>query len=113
MISSVRNFVVHILDADPFTIVLFQILNIKSNYLPGIVNGSEWKNTNRIIRQYQKIESFPPGGTQRASGTRSSKITNKIRLAMHSPIIDQHYTARSNHPQSLAQNRTNQQPRAE
>jgi hypothetical protein len=38
MISSVRNFVVRILDADRFTIALFQILNIKSNYLPGIVH---------------------------------------------------------------------------
>jgi hypothetical protein len=37
MISSVRNFVVRILDADRFTIALFQILDIKSNYLPGIV----------------------------------------------------------------------------
>jgi hypothetical protein len=37
MISSVRNFFVRILDADRFTIVLFQILDIKSNYLPGIV----------------------------------------------------------------------------
>jgi hypothetical protein len=37
MISSVRNFVIRILDADRFTIVLFQILDIKSNYLPGIV----------------------------------------------------------------------------
>jgi hypothetical protein len=32
MISSVRNFVVRILDADRFTIALFQILDIKSNY---------------------------------------------------------------------------------
>jgi hypothetical protein len=39
MISSVRNFVVRILDADRFTIVLFQILDIKSNYLPGIVHS--------------------------------------------------------------------------
>jgi hypothetical protein len=39
MISSVRNFVVRILDADRFTIVLFQILDIKSNYLPGIVQA--------------------------------------------------------------------------
>jgi hypothetical protein len=37
VISSVRNFVVHILDADRFTIILFQILDITSNYLPGIV----------------------------------------------------------------------------
>jgi hypothetical protein len=37
MISSVRNFSVRILDADRFTIVIFQILDIKSNYLPGIV----------------------------------------------------------------------------
>jgi hypothetical protein len=29
---------VHILDADRFTIVVFQILDIKSNYLPGIVH---------------------------------------------------------------------------
>jgi hypothetical protein len=38
MISSIRNFVVRHLDADRFTIVLFQILDIKSNYLPGIVH---------------------------------------------------------------------------
>jgi hypothetical protein len=37
MISSVQNFVIRILDTDRFTIVLFQILDIKSNYLPGIV----------------------------------------------------------------------------
>jgi hypothetical protein len=38
MISSLRNFRVRILDADRFTIVVFQILDIKSNYLPGIVH---------------------------------------------------------------------------
>jgi hypothetical protein len=38
MISSVRNFSVRILDADRCTIVIFQILDIKSNYLPGIVH---------------------------------------------------------------------------
>jgi hypothetical protein len=38
MISSLRNFSVRILDADRFTIVVFQILDIKSNYLPGIVH---------------------------------------------------------------------------
>jgi hypothetical protein len=37
MISSLRNFSVRVLDADLFTIVVFQILDIKSNYLPGIV----------------------------------------------------------------------------
>jgi hypothetical protein len=37
MISSIRNLCVRILDADRFTIVVFQILYIKSNYLPGIV----------------------------------------------------------------------------
>jgi hypothetical protein len=37
MISSLRNFSVRILHADRFTIVVFQILDIKSNYLPGIV----------------------------------------------------------------------------
>jgi hypothetical protein len=37
MIISLRNFSVCILDADRFTIVVFQILDIKSNYLPGIV----------------------------------------------------------------------------
>jgi hypothetical protein len=37
MISSLRNFSVRILDADRFTIMVFQILDIKSNYLPGIV----------------------------------------------------------------------------
>jgi hypothetical protein len=40
MISSLRNFRVRILDADRFTIVVFQILDIKSNYLPGIVQAS-------------------------------------------------------------------------
>jgi hypothetical protein len=39
MISSVRDFVVRILDTDRFTIVLFQILDIKSNYLPVIVHS--------------------------------------------------------------------------
>jgi hypothetical protein len=39
MISSLRNFSVRILDADLFTIVVFQILDIKSNYLPGIVQN--------------------------------------------------------------------------
>jgi hypothetical protein len=38
MISSLRNLCVRILDADRFTIVVFQILDIKSNYLPGIVH---------------------------------------------------------------------------
>jgi hypothetical protein len=38
MISSVRNFSVRILDANRFKIVIFQILDIKSNYLPGIVH---------------------------------------------------------------------------
>jgi hypothetical protein len=37
MISSVRNFAVRILDADRFTIASFQILDMKSNYLPRIV----------------------------------------------------------------------------
>jgi hypothetical protein len=40
MIISLRNFSVRILDADRFTIVVFQILDIKSNYLPGIVQAS-------------------------------------------------------------------------
>jgi hypothetical protein len=39
MISSVQNYSVRILDADRFTIVVFQILDIKSNYLPSIVHG--------------------------------------------------------------------------
>jgi hypothetical protein len=39
MISSLRNFSVRILDADRFAIFVFQILDIKSNYLPGIVQG--------------------------------------------------------------------------
>jgi hypothetical protein len=52
MISSVRNFAVRILDADRFMIALFQILDIKSNYLPGIVQvpGHRYKNTKK---QYQ------------------------------------------------------------
>jgi hypothetical protein len=45
MISSVRIFVVRILDADRFTIVLFQILDIKSNYLPGIVQVSKLQSS--------------------------------------------------------------------
>jgi hypothetical protein len=40
MISSLRNFSVRILHADRFTIVVFQILDIKSNYLPGIVQST-------------------------------------------------------------------------
>jgi hypothetical protein len=40
MVSSLRNFSVRILDADRFTIVVFQILDVKSNYLPGIVHLS-------------------------------------------------------------------------
>jgi hypothetical protein len=43
MISSLRNFRVRILDADRFTIIVFQILDIKSNYLPGIVHNPEIK----------------------------------------------------------------------
>jgi hypothetical protein len=39
MISSLQNLFVLILDADRFTIVVFQILDIKSNYLPGIVHA--------------------------------------------------------------------------
>jgi hypothetical protein len=39
MISSLRNFSVRILDADRFTIVVFQLLDIRSNYLPGIVHA--------------------------------------------------------------------------
>jgi hypothetical protein len=42
MISSLRNLCVRILDADQFTIVVFQILDIKSNYLPGIVQVAPW-----------------------------------------------------------------------
>jgi hypothetical protein len=38
MISSLRHLCVRILDADRFTIVVFQILDIKYNYLPGIVH---------------------------------------------------------------------------
>jgi hypothetical protein len=38
MISSLRSFSVRILDTDRFTIVVFQILYIKYNYLPGIVH---------------------------------------------------------------------------
>jgi hypothetical protein len=38
MISSVQNFSVRILDADRFKIVIFQLLDIKSNYLPSIVH---------------------------------------------------------------------------
>jgi hypothetical protein len=52
MISSLRNFSVRILDADRFTIVVFQILDIKSNYLPGIVHGQP------ISAYDQTIESW-------------------------------------------------------
>jgi hypothetical protein len=45
MISSLRNISVRILDADRFTIVVFQILDIKSNYLPGIVQNVWLENT--------------------------------------------------------------------
>jgi hypothetical protein len=40
MISSVRNCSVRILDANLCMIMLFQILDIKSNYLPGIVQNA-------------------------------------------------------------------------
>jgi hypothetical protein len=39
MISYLRDFSVRILDADLFMIVVFQILDIKSNYLPRIVHS--------------------------------------------------------------------------
>jgi hypothetical protein len=45
MISSLRNLCVRILDADRCTIVVFQILDIKSNYLPGIVQILLFKKT--------------------------------------------------------------------
>jgi hypothetical protein len=48
MISSLRNFSVRILDADQFTIVVFQILDIKSNYLPGIVQYRKKGNAPRL-----------------------------------------------------------------
>jgi hypothetical protein len=46
MLSSLRNFGVCILDADRFTIVVFQILDIKSNYLPGIVHDITFTREN-------------------------------------------------------------------
>jgi hypothetical protein len=49
MISSVRNFSVRILDADRFTIAIFQILDIKSNYLPGIVQATQTSGTYRLL----------------------------------------------------------------
>jgi hypothetical protein len=52
MISSVRNFSVRILDVDRFTIVIFQILDIKSNYLPDIVQvvlGCKHVGTRRMV----------------------------------------------------------------
>jgi hypothetical protein len=57
MISSVRNFVVRILDADRFAIALFQILDIKSNYLPGIVQDA---NTLRKAKSdLKKLQTCP------------------------------------------------------
>jgi hypothetical protein len=58
MISSVRNFVVRILDADRFTIVLFQILDIKSNYLPGIVQLLSHNFSNDIINSTRLNEVY-------------------------------------------------------
>jgi hypothetical protein len=57
MISSVRNFVVRILDADRFTIALFQILDIKSNYLPGIVHKQSTLRNKLIIVQFLNWQS--------------------------------------------------------
>jgi hypothetical protein len=48
MISSLRNFSVRILDADRFTIVVFQILDIKSNYLPSIVQDAVVSVLNKV-----------------------------------------------------------------
>jgi hypothetical protein len=45
MISSLHNFSVRILDADRVTIIVFQILDIKSNYLPGIVQYHPERNS--------------------------------------------------------------------
>jgi hypothetical protein len=49
MISYVRNFSVRILDADQFTIVIFQILDIKANYLPVIVHVYLLESPIRIL----------------------------------------------------------------
>jgi hypothetical protein len=56
MISSLRNLCVRILDANRFTIVVFQILDIKSNYLPGIVQYLAVLTVN--INFFQKSESI-------------------------------------------------------
>jgi hypothetical protein len=55
MISSVRNFSVRILDADRFMIVVFQILDIKSSYLPGIEQTLQTIIPNTIQRNIIKI----------------------------------------------------------
>jgi hypothetical protein len=62
MISSVRNFSVRILDADRFTIIVFQILDIKSNYLPGIVHQPEEGNDDP--NHIQKLKETQLSGFQ-------------------------------------------------
>jgi hypothetical protein len=59
MISSVRNFVVRILDADRFTIALFQILDIKSNYLPGIVHATSILHADKEGPKCQESLNYP------------------------------------------------------
>jgi hypothetical protein len=65
MISSLRNFSVRILDADRFTIVVFQILDIKSNYLPGIVQElQEGKNLTCYSRKLSSAQTCYTTGEQ-------------------------------------------------
>jgi hypothetical protein len=57
MISSLQNLCVRILDADRFTIVVFQILDIKSNYLPGIVQSQSHAQANSHIESKSQRET--------------------------------------------------------
>jgi hypothetical protein len=86
MISSLRNFVLRILDADRFTIVLFQILDIKSNYLPGIVQAQ--------VKQCQLEISLSPDGhgvtriSNQRSGVALCSSSNNRRSINHPPPLD-------------------------
>jgi hypothetical protein len=75
MISSLRNFSVCILDADRFTIVVFQILDIKSNYLPGIVQYE------RLMNPFEYI-GLPLGLLEWVTHNPPRKPTKKLG---HSP----------------------------
>jgi hypothetical protein len=76
MISSLRNLCVRILDADPFTIVVFQILDIKSNYLPGIVHvwfaAGRHPHQRTVTAQYRQRWIPPDNPHTRLMDTRYS-----------------------------------------